>query len=144
MGAVVNLLFKSSQTITIMTNEHRLFIEYLGTGMEELYKYEITGDNNDLMESLFHFRKARDIAATFSATDSIINALPKKEWLPYLYNVYKEGVDFDISKIELMGEQIDLFAKFNPKKLKEIQHKLNLNATTNIVIVVLNIFDFSY
>ncbi len=121
MGSVVNLLFKSSQTITIMTNEHRLFIEYLGSGIEDLYKYEITGNSNDLDASLTSLKKARSLASTFALTDSIIRAMPKKEWLPKLFNVYKEGVDFDISKIELLGEQIDLFARFNPKKLKEIQ-----------------------
>ncbi len=121
IGAVVNLLFKSSQTITIMTNEHKMFIEILGSGVEDFYKYELSGNPDDLNESLSHLKKARELAFTFSCIDSIIDAMPKKEWVPYLFNVFRDGIDNDISKIKLMGDQIDLMAQFNPKKLKEIQ-----------------------
>jgi methyl-accepting chemotaxis protein len=119
LGFVVNLLFKSSQTITILTNEHKLCIDNIGAGTELLYKFELKGNKDDLNQSITRLKKAYQIAWTFSNVDSILNVMSKKEWLPYFYNVYKEGVDLDISKIELMGEQIKLFDRFNPKKLDE-------------------------
>jgi len=121
LGSVVNVLFKSSQTITIITNEHRVFIENLGSGIEELYNFELAGDTNRLKMSIVRLKKANEIAYNFGKIDSILHSMPKKEWLPKMFNIYKEGVNFNISKIELMGNQIKMFARINPKMLVEIE-----------------------
>ncbi len=120
LGSVVNLLFKSSQTVTILTNEHQFFIEELGSGIEFFYKYKLSENNDDLDNAVTHLKKANEIASTFGNIDSLLNAMPKKEWLPYMNKIYGKGVGFDMSKIELMGDQIIIFSKINPKMLTEL------------------------
>jgi PAS domain S-box-containing protein len=120
LGSVVNLLFKSSQTITILTSEHKQFLEEQGLGLEYFYRYKLSGNKAELNQSVIHLTKANDIASTFGIIDSLLNVMPKNEWLPYMFNIYGEGVSFDKSKIELMGDQIKIFSKINPKMLSEI------------------------
>ncbi len=120
LGSVVNLLFKSSQTITILTNEYMFFIEELGSGNEYFYKYKLSGNKDELDQAITHLKKSNEIASTFGNIDSLLNAMPKKEWLPYMYKIYGKGVGFDQSKIELMGDQIIMFSKLNPKMLTEV------------------------
>ncbi len=120
LGSAVNLLFKSGQTITIITNEHRLFVEELGLGTEYFYKYKITENKEELIQAITHLKKANEIASTFGNIDSFLNVMQKKEWLPYMYKIYGKGVGFDQSKVELMGDQIIIFSKINPKMLTEL------------------------
>lgn len=121
LGSVVNLMFKSSQTMTILVNEDRVFVENFDLGIEHFYRFKITGNEAELNQSIEHFNKAIKIAYYFSTIDSILKFMPEEEWKPFLFDIYKEGVDFDMSKIELMASQIMLFSKINPKMLKEIQ-----------------------
>lgn len=125
LGSVVNLLFKSSQTINILTNQHRVFIEYFERGIVHFSNYELSEDESQLNQAITHLNKANAIAFTFAKIDSILTAMPKKDWLPYLYHIYKEGVGFDISRIELMGDQIKIIVRINPKILNEIQQVAN-------------------
>ena len=67
-----------------------------------------------------HLNKANEIASTFGNIDSLLNAMPKKEWLPYMYKIYGKGVGFDQSKIEGMGDMVLMFSKLNPKMLNEV------------------------
>lgn len=120
LGSAVNLLFKSSQTITILSNEYRFFVEELGSGNQYFLEYKLSGNENDLNQALTHLKKANEIASTFSKIDSLLNAMPKKDRLPFMYKIYGKGVGFDQSKIELMGDQIIIFSKINPKMLKEL------------------------
>ena len=122
LGSVVNILFRSSQTMTILANEERKFVEYFNAGIKYFYQYELSGEKDDLDQAGFYFQKAIDYAGTFAKIDSIVGNMPRDEWLPYLYGVYKEGVDYDRDKIELMGKQVGLFTAINPGKLQEIQN----------------------
>src|SRR5690606_28107963 len=120
LGSAVNLLFKSSQTITILSNEYRYFVEELGSGNQYYLKYKLSGNKNELNLALTHLKKANELASTFGKIDSLLKAMHKKERLPYMYKIYGKGVGFDHSKIELMGEKIIIFSKINPKMLKEL------------------------
>ncbi len=122
LGSVVNLLFKSSQTTTIIVNAERVFVENFDSGIEHFYKFEKSGNEAELQQGLEHLDKAISIASTFSKIDSIITALPREEWVVYLFDIYKEGVDNDISKVKLMGDLINMFSKFNPLMLHETQY----------------------
>ena len=121
LGSAVNLLFKSSQTITILSNEYRFFVEELGSGNQNYLKYKLSGNENDLNLALTHLKKANELASTFGNIDSLLKAMPKKEWLPYMYKIYGKGVGFDQSKIELMGDQIIIASNINPKVLDELK-----------------------
>lgn len=122
LGSVVNILFKSSQTLTILASEQRVFVENFGEGIEHFYEYEIDDEPIALQQTLNNLKKANEIAFNFAKIDSTMKVMPQSVWLPYLYDVYKEGVAFDIKKVELMGDQIALFAILQPKMLKKIQN----------------------
>jgi len=128
LGSVVNLLFKSSQTVTILTNEHHFFIEELGLGIEYYYKYKLSENTDDFDNAITHLKIANEIASTFGCIDSLLNVMPRKERLPYMNRIYGKGVGFDMSKIELMGDQIIIFSKINPKMLAELM-QISKNAS---------------
>jgi PAS domain S-box-containing protein len=109
-------------------NENRVFAEHFDSGIVQFYEYELSGNQDDLEESFNHFNKATTIAYTFAKIDSFIHVMPKSEWIPYFFSVFNEGIDNDINKVEFLGNQIKLLAKFENKKLKEIQ-EIAMNAS---------------
>ena len=128
LGSFVNFTFRSSQTFIILVNENRVFAENFDTGITQFYEYELSENEDNLQQSFNHFNKAITIAYTFAKIDSFMHVMPKSEWIPYLYSVFNEGIDNDINKVGFLGNQINLLAKFDYKKLKEIQ-EIALNAS---------------
>ncbi|MGM0377984.1 MAG: HAMP domain-containing protein, partial [Bacteroidota bacterium] len=121
MGTIANFLFRSSQTLTMIVNEQRVFIEKFYQGIENFHEYEISGEQKDLDDTYANFNEAVKIAYTFSVIDSILQTMGKEEWVPFMYDVFKEGLDNDIERAEMMGMQILLFSKVNKQKLSDIQ-----------------------
>jgi len=121
MGTIAIFLFRSSQTLTMIVNEQRVFIETFYKGIEQFKEYEITGNRENLEQAYLNFNQANEIAYTFSALDSLMQAMPEEEWLPYMFDVFSEGLDNDMKRAKMMGNQIQLFTKLNPQKLNEIQ-----------------------
>jgi PAS domain S-box-containing protein len=121
MGTIAIFLFRSSQTLTMIVNEQRVFIETFYKGIEQFKEYEITGNEENLEQAYFNFNKANEITYTFSTLDSIMQAMPEEEWLSYMFDVFSEGLDNDMKRAKMMGSQIQLFTRFNPQKLNEIQ-----------------------
>lgn len=121
MGVVANFLFRTSQTIIILVSEQRVFVDNFKSGIEHLYQYKIGSNPEDLESSKNHFKKAHSIAFTFSRIDSLLQAMPREEWVPLFYEIYKEGADYDIKKVEQLGSQIYLFFKINPSRIKAVQ-----------------------
>lgn len=121
LGVVTELLFKSSQTITILVNEERVFVENFDLAIENFYRYVTSEDEDHIAQSKKHLQKAIIIAREFSRLDTTMSTMPDEKRLPYMYEIYKEGVDYDMNKIELMTNQIKMFALINPGMLKEIQ-----------------------
>ncbi len=121
LGSITEILFKSSQTITILVNEERVFVENFDSAIEHFYKYVTSGEEDQILQSKKHLQKAIIIAREFSRIDTTMREMPDAQRLPYMYEIYKEGVDFDMSKIVLMTKQIKLFALINPEMLKDIQ-----------------------
>lgn len=121
LGSVVNLLLKSSQTITIVTSEHRVFNENRSLGIEHFYSYKIGGDPQDLEKAQAYFAKAFSISNTFAVIDSILANSTHDEWIGPVYDIFKEGVGYDIKKVELMADQIQFFSKISPGKMAQAQ-----------------------
>ncbi|SHI55545.1 PAS domain S-box-containing protein [Tangfeifania diversioriginum] len=121
MGTIAIFLFRSSQTLTMIVNEQRVFIETFYKGIEQFKEYEITENPENLEQARLNFNKANEIAWTFSALDSLIHAMPEEEWLPHIYKVFSDGLDNEMRRAKLMGRQIQLLTKLNPQKLNEIQ-----------------------
>ena len=121
LGVFVNFMFRSSQTFIILVNENRVFVENFDSGIVQFYDYEISGNQDNLLQSVNHFNKAISIAYTFAKIDSFMHVMHKTEWIPYFFSVFNEGIDNDINRVEFLGNQINLLSKFEYKKLKEIQ-----------------------
>jgi len=121
MGVVANFLFKTSQTVIILVSEQRVFVDNFNAGIEHFYQYELSEDENNLVKSLSNFDKAHSIAFTFSKIDSFLQVMPREEWVPMFYEIYKEGADFDIQKVEQLGIQVYQFFKVSPARVKPVQ-----------------------
>lgn len=121
MGSIALFLFRSSQTLTMIMSEQRVFIENFYRGNENFHEYVITGNPEDLARSQAEFSEAVILAKTFSEVDSIMNNMPEEEWVPYLYDIFKTGLDYDIDRMKMMGTQIQLLAKLNRQRLKDVQ-----------------------
>jgi PAS domain S-box-containing protein len=121
MGSIALFLFRSSETLTMIMSEQRVFIENFYLGTENFHDYVITGNSDDLSKSQEKFEKAIIIAKTFAEVDSIMENMSKKEWVPYLYNVFKEGLDYNVDRMKMMGTQIKLLGKFNQQRLVDVQ-----------------------
>ena len=142
LGSVTEGLFKSSQTITILVNEQRIFIENFDSAIEHFYRYVISEDESLLPQTKVHLQKVINMAKEFSRIDSTMREIPNAERLPYMYEIYKEGVDYDMRKIKLMTSQIKMFSLLNPKMLKDIQ-QVTFDASVLGVKVLENIDDYS-
>jgi hypothetical protein len=121
MGVVANFLFKTSQTLIILVSEQRVFAENFNHGIEHFYQYELSKDENHLNTSVSHFKKAHSIAFTFSKIDSFLQVMPREEWVPLFFEIYKEGADNDIKKVEQLGIQIYRFLKISPSRVRAVQ-----------------------
>ena len=125
MGLVTSYLLKISQSVVVVVNKQLEFVENFQTGAMYFYKCEISGNMNDLETSVSHFKKAHSIAFTFSKIDSFMQAMPREEWLPLFYDIFKEGAGYDIKQVEQFGNQFKSFVRFIPSRIKDIQHTAN-------------------
>lgn len=121
MGVVANFLFKTSQTVIILVSEQRVFVDNFNAGIEHFYQYELSDGEDNLNKSLSNFEKAHRIAFTFSKIDSFLQVMPREEWVPMFFEIYKEGADNDIKKVEQLGIQIYRFFKISPSRVQPVQ-----------------------
>jgi PAS domain S-box-containing protein len=121
MGLMARYLFNISQTVTVLVSEQRVFLEKFSNGTEYFYQYELTGNEEYLEQAQNEFRKAQSIAFTFARIDSMMQAMEKEEWLPLFYEVFKEGANYELRKVEMLAKQINRFIKVKPGKISEIQ-----------------------
>ncbi|MEE4285219.1 MAG: response regulator [Mariniphaga sp.] len=140
MGAVANFLFKTSQTVIILVSEQRVFVDNFNAGIEYFYQYELSDNEDDLNSSIRHFNKAHSIAFTFSKIDSFLQAMPKEKWVPLFYEIYKEGANFDIQKVEQLGIQVYQFFKVSPARVKPVQKTATdaSDLTENVIFKIEN------
>ncbi|MBT3384765.1 MAG: HAMP domain-containing protein, partial [Prolixibacteraceae bacterium] len=122
MAFATKLMFNSSKILTILANEERVFSQYLKSGIDEFYHFELSGNTEDLDKALASLKKANKMSFAFARIDSIVNIMPRQEWTLYFFNVFKEGLNGDIGKAEFMGDKIKVLTKLNRKRHKEIQN----------------------
>jgi PAS domain S-box-containing protein len=121
LGAFVDLLFSTSKTSTIVVNVQREFIVNFNNGIGHFYRYELTGNTQELDESRVHLNKAIGIAYTFATIDSIIGEMPRKEWQNHLYSHFREGVNYEKRKVRLLGNMMIMLSVADPAILNDIQ-----------------------
>ena len=119
-----SFLFRTLETLNIVVNEQRVFVENFHKGIENFYEFEIDGNPEDLQDARLNFDKAYQIAYTFSHLESLMQEMPKEEWTVLFYEAFGEGVE-SIDQVELMANQIKLLSKFNNESL----HNINTTAS---------------
>ena len=121
MAIATKLMFNSTKTLTILANEERIFSENFKSGIDEFYHFELSGNTEDLNKALTHLAKANEMSFAFARIDSVMNFMPREEWILFLYSAFKEGFNGNIQLAEYMGDQVNLFSKLNKKRLNEIK-----------------------
>jgi PAS domain S-box-containing protein len=121
MASLSGFLFKTSRFLTIIVSEEKVFTEYFQNGIEEFYKYNLSGDKSNLDKSFQYFDKASGMVFAYAKVDSIIKAKPRKEWVPYFTNFFGEGLNNDVRMTERLINEIRIFSGLNQTKLKETQ-----------------------
>ncbi len=132
MALIARFFFQSNKTLSIISNEQRVFEAYYTIGIEDFYLYELTGDTSILESSLANFAQASRISFVFARMDSIKNAMPKKEWVSYFVNVFGESLNHDPKVAKLMARRIDLFGTIGGQQLtraREIAYRNYKSAT---------------
>jgi len=86
------------------------------------------GNEEYLEQAQNAFRKAQSIAFTFARIDSMMQVMDKEEWLPLFYEVFKEGANYDLKKVEMLARQVNRFIKVKPDKIDDIK-KTAINAS---------------
>jgi PAS domain S-box-containing protein len=121
MAFFAGFLFRSSRFITLIVNEEKVFTEYYQEGIEQFYRYDLTGDVKYLEKSSQYFAKASDMTFAFAKIDSIMRAKPRGEWGPYFFNIFKDGLNNDPELVNFMLNQMSYFSWLNKGKLEETQ-----------------------
>ena len=120
IAMVASKFFQSLETINIVVNEQRVFVENFHRGIENFYEYQISEDLDEYEQTRQNFRKAYQIAYTFTNMEAIMQEMPDEEWVPYFYEIFSEGVK-NQEQIKLMGSQIRLLSSLDNKHLNEVK-----------------------
>ncbi len=142
LGVITGFIFRASQAMTILVNQERIFAENFQAAIEHFYKYEISEDENEIVLAKEHLNKSIAISGEFSKIDFTVKEMPETEWMPYLYDIFKEGVDYDRDKVKLLANQMSLFATIKPEMVKDIQ-KVAFDASELGKEVYTNMEDYS-
>ena len=117
---VAGVLFRSLQTLNIVVNEQRVFIEHFNKGIQNFYEYEISENPAELQQAYDEFEKSYQIAYTFAHIDSLMKSMAHEEWVASFYRIFGEGVESE-SQIELMGSQIGFLSKVDKESLQDVR-----------------------
>ncbi|MFW5830808.1 MAG: PAS domain-containing protein, partial [Prolixibacteraceae bacterium] len=137
ISIVAGTFFRSLESLNIVVNEQLVFLRNFQKGVENFYEFEISGDSMELRQSNAHFEKAYRIAFTFSHIDSLMNTMPKEEWVADFYEVFKDGV-VNPEQVELMAEQIHFLSRVDPASLADVKATATdaYQLTHNIIFLI--------
>lgn len=118
LGFVANYFFKTSKVLGIIINAERVHNNTFQTGIEDFYKFQISGDKQWLDSSIVQLEAANKMAYNFGVIDQLLE-LPENETIDILFNTYEEAYDHDRSNAYLMVDRIKLFLLLKNEKLSE-------------------------
>lgn len=121
MALANHFISASLKGLIVIMHEEKVFNEHLEQSMDNLFLYEITGNEENLKESLKNLDDANNMSFTFARLDSFMNVMPREEWITYFYSIFKEGFDNDIKMAEFMGDKVNLLLKITPGNLRKTQ-----------------------
>lgn len=120
LGILSDYFFNTSKVIGIMINAERVHNNTFQFGVEEYYKYRVTGDKKLLDSAINYMERANQMAYNFGIIDRTV-LLSKEESAKILLNVYREAYNNDISNANLMVSRIKLFVLLSKETLSEAQ-----------------------
>ena len=116
-----HLLFNSGKALNIIANKELLFVKTFDSGIEEFYKYELSGGNSSPDRSISDFRDAGKMAFTFAKIDSLISVMPENVWENYFYNIFSEGYENDMELAKITKSRIKFLGRLNRQTMGKLQ-----------------------
>ncbi|HZL10652.1 MAG TPA: response regulator [Prolixibacteraceae bacterium] len=120
LGFVSNYSFNTSKLLGIIINAERIQNNTFQDGVEDFYKYQVSGNKQFLDSALVKIENANQMAYHFGIIDQLLN-LSKKEYIDILYDQYKVAFNYDRTNAYLMANRVKLFLILKPVKLFEAQ-----------------------
>ena len=113
----INLYFEANKVVGIIINLERVYNVEFQKGIDDFYRYIISGDDKHKENALKKLDSAYEMAYVFSKIESVLDEMPKEEWDPLLYNTYQKGLNYDADLSGFLGERVKLFLSTKDKKL---------------------------
>ena len=120
LGIVSNYFFNTSKIVGVIINAERVHNNTFQEGVEDYYKFQVSGEKQLLDSALINIEKANQMAYNFGIIDKVVQS-PKAESVDILYKIYSEAYNYDRSNADLMVSRIKLFLLLNKEKLSEAQ-----------------------
>lgn len=124
LGFVSNYFFKTSKMLGVIINSERVHNNTFQEGVEDFYKFQVSGNNQWLDSAIVKIESANQMAQNFGIIDQLLQ-LPEKEYIDIFYQNYKEGYNLDRSNAYLMASRLKLFLLLNKNKLAQAQQIAN-------------------
>jgi len=124
-----HFLLNSIEGLIMIIDEEKIIYDHFEQCTNEFYKYQITGDDENLQESLKNIDEAIKMSFTIARIDSFMNVMSREDWAPYFLNVFDEGLDNNLESAEFLGDQINFLLKTNKKELSKTQELAYENYT---------------
>ena len=101
LGIVSNYFFNTSKIVGVMINAERIHNNTFQEGVEDYYKFRVSGEKQLLDSAINKIEKANQMAYNFGIIDQIV-VLPEEESVNVLYKIYEEAYNNDRSNAYLM------------------------------------------
>jgi len=120
LGYVANYFFRTSKVLEIIINAERVHNNTFQAGIEDFYKFQLSGNTQWLDSSMAKIESANQMAHNFGIIDQLLT-LPEKETIELLFKTYEEAYNHNKSDAYLMANRLRLFLLLKNDKLIEAQ-----------------------
>ncbi|HCR92047.1 MAG TPA: hypothetical protein DIW50_16690, partial [Prolixibacteraceae bacterium] len=120
LGSISNYFYNTAKTLSLMVNSERVHNNTFQQGIEDFYKFQISGDTKWIDSSIANMEAANQMARYFGTIDEVMQH-PKDEVVDLFYTTYKEAYYYDRSNARLMFSRLKILLILKPAKLVEAQ-----------------------
>jgi len=120
LGFVSNYFFRTSKVLGIIINAERVHNNTFKEGIEDFYKFQISGNIQWLDSSVAKIESANQMSHNFAVINQLLQ-LPEQEYIEILFKNYGEAYNHDRSNAYLMVNRIQLLLWTKNAMLAESQ-----------------------
>lgn len=120
LGLVSNYFFQTSKVLGMMINAERIHNGRFQHGVEDFYKFRLTGDRTLLDSSIVTMNEANQMVYQFAIIDQL-SKLPQEQLVDTLYKTYKEALSYDRENARLMASRLKWLLILRKDKIAEAQ-----------------------